>query len=416
MLKLLKTKDKELKRVLLEEEKRQKNSIDLIASENIAPEEVLNLLGSCLTNKYSEGYPEKRYYPGNENYDKIEEIAKKRALKLFGLSSKDWHVNVQAYSGAIANLAVYFSVLKPGDKILSMALSSGGHLSHGSKASFTGKLFDVHNYKVNENYDINYEQIEKIALEKKPKMIVSGFSAYPKKVDFKKIGEIAKKIGAFHLADISHIAGLVSSKMHPSPFPFADFIMTTTQKSLFGPRGAIIFVNKNSKFAKKEKIDLASLLDKAVFPGLQGGPHNNNIAAIASGLLISSSGESKKYFCQVVKNAKRLSGELANYGFDIVGGGTNTHLFLVDASIIGGGFEAEKILEKAGILANRNSISKDSSPFYPSAIRIGTYSVTSRGMGEKEMKKIAEFIYRVLIKKEDPLRIKKEIEIFLKSF
>ncbi|KKS83028.1 MAG: Serine hydroxymethyltransferase [Candidatus Wolfebacteria bacterium GW2011_GWC1_43_10] len=396
MFKTLKKKDRILSSLAEKEVKRQKNTIDLIASENIAPQGVLELLGSELTNKYSEGYPGKRYYPGNVYYDQIEELAKKRALKIFRLSSRNWHVNVQAYSGAVANLAVYLSVLKPGETILSMNLTAGGHLSHGSKVSFTGKLFNVVHYGVDKNYDIDYGELEKLARKHKPKMIISGASAYPKKINFEKIGKIAKKVSAYHLADISHYAGLVSAGYYPYPFKFSDFVMTTTHKSLFGPRAALIYISKNSSLAKKEKIDLPLLVDKAVFPGLQGGPHNNTIAAIAHGLWLTA--KNKKYYRQVVRNAKVLCAEMKKMGFVVVGGKTESHLFLVNVLGLGmNGFEAEKMLEKEGILANRNTVFGDISPFKPSAIRIGTYAVTSKGMKEKDMKKLAKKIYNVLV-------------------
>lgn len=413
----LKKTDKVLSDLAQKESKRQSESIDLIASENIAPCGVMELLGSELTNKYSEGYPGKRYYPGNEYYDQIETLCQVRALDVFKLKKSEWHANVQAYSGAIANLAIYLSILKPGETILSMSLTAGGHLSHGSKASFTGKLFNVVSYGVNENYDIDYKQLEKLATQHKPRIIVSGASAYPKKIDFKKIGEIAKKVGAYHLADISHYAGLVVAGAYPSPFQYSDFVMTTTHKSLFGPRAALIFARKNSSLAKKENLDLPTLLDKAIFPGLQGGPHNNTIAAVAHGLFLLKQDKVKKYLIQVAKNAKVFSEEMKKLGFDIIGGKTKSHLFLVKVTDLGmTGFDAEKLLEKANILANRNTIVNDKSPVWPSAIRIGTYSVTLKGMREKEIKKISEFIHRILIEKENPEKIGKEVRSFVSKF
>jgi glycine hydroxymethyltransferase len=404
MFDLTKKIDKKLSFLVEKEIERQNNQIDLIASENEAPGAVLELLGSRLTNKYTEGYPKRRYYPGGFYYDKIEELACKRALKLFSLSSNDWHVNVQSYSGAIANLEVYLSILKPSDTILSMSLSSGGHLSHGSKASFVSKFFNIVNYGVDENYNISYSEIEFLAKKTKPKLIISGASAYPKAIDFKCIGEIAKKVGAYHLSDISHYAGLISAKLYPSPFEFADFVTTTTHKSLFGPRAAIIFANKNSSVAKKNGVDLAAVIDKAVFPGLQGGPHNNTIAALASGFLLAS--KAKRYYRQVIRNSKALMEEMKKEGFDIVGGDTDSHMFLVRVSKFGiDGAEAEKKLERVGILANRNLIFGDSSALKPSAIRIGTYAVTSRGMKEKEMKIIAQIIGDVLIRKISPSKV-----------
>lgn len=410
-------KDKKLSDLIKKETERQEMTLDLIASENIAPKSVRDILGSVLVNKYSEGYPGKRYYPGNSNYDEIEKLTVLRALGLFKLSAKKWHVNTQAYSGAIANMAIYLSVLKPGDTILSLQLSSGGHLSHGSKASFTGKLFNTVCYKVDEEYRISYAEIEFLAKKVKPAMIVSGASAYPFAIDFNKIGAIAKKVGAYYLADISHYAGLVSAGFYPSPFESSDFVMTTTHKSLMGPRGAIIFANKNSLVAKKLGNDIVVAIDKAVFPGLQGGPHNHSIAAIANGLFLSKQTQAKKYYRQVVLNAKTLSSGLIKSGFKIVGGGTESHMLLINTLSLGmGGFEAEKLLEKSGILANRNTISGDSSPLHPSAIRIGTYSTTYRGMKEKEMILISGFLNRILIKKENPLSVKKDVIKLCKKF
>ncbi len=409
--------DKKLFSLLADEKARQKTTINMIASENFAPEGVLKLIGSELTNKYSEGYPKERYYPGNEIYDKIENLARLRALRLFKLSDKKWDVNVQPYSGAIANLAIYNAFLFPKDKILSMGLSSGGHLSHGSKASFTGKLFDFFHYEVDESYNIDYSKIKILAKKIKPKMIVSGASAYPKKIDFEKIGKIAQDVGAIHLADISHYAGLISAKKYPSPFGFSDIVMTTTHKSLFGPRAAVIFINKESKLFKKQKINPTKAINKAIFPGLQGGPHENIIAAIALGMELSSSKKASTYYSQVLKNAGALCSEMKKMGFEIVGGGTESHMFLFKTGNLKiNGALAEKLLEKGGILANRNMIFGDTSPFKPSAVRVGVYAVTTMGMKEKEMKTIAGFIKRILIDRESPKMIKKEAEILRKKF
>lgn len=398
MFNFLRGKDKVLIKFLKGEVARQRRVINLVASENIAPREVLKFLGSPLTNKYSEGYPSKRYYPGNFYYDKIEELTQKRALSIFNLKPSDWSVNVQPYSGAIANLAVFLALLKPGDTILSMDLASGGHLSHGSKVSFSGKLFKAVQYGVNQNYEIDYKEVEKLAQKYKPQIIISGASAYPKKINFKKFGLIAKKVGAYHLADISHYAGLISAGLYPSPFGFSDVVMTTTHKSLFGPRAALLYVSKKSLVAQKNGLDLVKAIDKAVFPGLQGGPHQNTIAAIAAGLFLTK--KNKKYFRQVLKNSLTLCEEMKKLGFEIVGGGTESHLFLVDVRKIGlDGLEAEKMLEKENILVNRNLIAKDTSPLRPSAIRLGTYWVTAKGLKEKEMKKIAQQIYRILVLK-----------------
>ena len=411
MFKALNKNDEPLLRLIESEELRQSRQLDLIASENEAPGPVLEILGSKLTNKYSEGYPGRRYYPGNVYYDKIEKLAQQRALKLFSLSDKDWHVNVQAYSGAIANLVVYLSALNVGNTILSMSLTSGGHLSHGSKASFTGKLFNVINYGVDEDYNISYSEIEFLAKKTKPAIIVSGASAYPKQIDFERIGKIAHKFGAYHLADISHYAGLISAGLYPAPFKNADFVTTTTHKSLFGPRAAVIFTNKKSKIAEKNKIDLPTATDKAVFPGIQGGPHNNTIAALTYGLKAAFGPKAKSYYKQVMKNSAALMEAMADKGFEIVGGGTGSHMFLVKTQPLGlNGAEAESRLEKSGILANRNTISGDTSPLKPSAIRMGTYSVTMRGMKEGEMKAIAGLIFESLFKKTSLLSVSDRVK------
>jgi glycine hydroxymethyltransferase len=412
--------DKALSSLLNQEKMRQKKTIDLIASENFAPKSVLALLGSELTNKYSEGYPGARYYPGNSIYDKIELLAQSRARQLFKLSEKKWHVNVQPYSGAIANLAIYSAFISPGDKILSLGLTAGGHLSHGSRVSLSGKLYSVVNYNVDKSYKISYSEIEFLAKKIKSKVIVSGASAYPGKIDFEKISKIALKYGALHLADISHYAGLISAKKYPSPFNSADVVMTTTHKSLFGPRAAVIFLNKESRIFRKMKIDATRMLDKAVFPGLQGGPHNNVIAAIAEGMRLSALTESKKYYGQVLKNSKAMCSELKKLGFEIVGEGTESHMFLIKTTALGlNGAEAEKILEKGGILANRNTIFGDLSPLKPSAIRIGTYAVTTMGMKEEEMKKIAGFIHGILMEGESSINldeIKEDVIKLCKKF
>ena len=412
----LKKSDPRLYKLISAEIKRQDETLDLIASENFVSPEILEVLGSPLTNKYSEGYPGKRYYPGNLYYDEIEELARTRALKAFKLNSKHWSVNVQPYSGSPANLAIYFALTKPGDILMGMDLASGGHLSHGHKATISGKLFKSIQYSVDKKTGlINYSEVEKLAKRHKPRIIISGYSAYPRKIDFKKFGEIAKSVGAYHLADISHIAGLVSAGFHSSPFPYADVVMTTTHKTLRGPRGAVIFSRKE-KILHASGFMLHEAIDKTIFPGIQGGPHNNAIAAIAVAFGEALKPNFKKYQQQIIKNARVLAESLKKYDFNLVSGGTDNHLLLIDLKNLDiGGLEAEKILESAGIIANRNSISGDTSPFNPSGLRLGAPAVTTKGFKEKEMKKIADWIYRLLIKKEKPSLIKKEVLKLLKQ-
>ncbi len=391
-------KDPVLEKLIKQEIKRQKETLAMIPSENLAPWEIFQFLGSPLTNKYSEGYPGRRYYPGNIYYDKIESLAQERVLKLFKLDPKKWHANVQPHSGSPANFAVYFALVKPGETIMGMKLADGGHLTHGHKVSATGIIWKSIQYGVNPKTGrIDYNEVAKLARKAKPKIIVSGFTAYPRKVDFKKFGQIARSVGAYHLADISHIAGLVAGGVHPAPFLSADAVMFTTHKSLRGPRGAVILVNKESLIAKKNKIDIAAAIDKAIIPGLQGGPHNNVTAAMAMTFLEASKPEFKAYANQIVKNAKVLADELKRLGFNLVGGGTETHLILADVRNFGlDGSDAEKRLERVGIIANRNSVPGDLSPFSPSGIRMGTPALTSRGMKEREMKLVAQLIYRAI--------------------
>ena len=376
------------KELIKKEIQRQKKVINLIPSENYASNDVLDALGSPLTNKYSEGYPGKRYYPGNEIYDQIETEVQNLAKKVFGLSSGR-HVNVQPYSGSPANAAVYMALLKPGDMIMGMKLSHGGHLTHGHKVSFSGIFYNSVQYGVNiKTGFIDYDEVSDLAKKHKPKILICGATAYPREIDFKKFSKIAKSVSAYLMADISHIAGLISTGLHPTPFPYADIVTTTTHKTLRGPRGAIIF-SKNKELAEK--------IDKAVFPGLQGGPHNNVIAAIGIAFEEALKPSFKKYQKQVVKNARVLADELKKYGFNLVSGGTDNHLILIDLKNKNiTGIEAEKKLEKAGIIANRNTVSGDESPFKPSGIRMGTPAVTTQGMKEKDMIKIAKKIYLIL--------------------
>lgn len=416
--KLLQKIDKELFQLVSKEIKRQKETIDLIASENITPQVIFELVGSPLMNKYSEGYPFKRYYPGNFYYDKIEILAQKRALKAFNLNEKNWAVNVQSYSGSPANLAVYNALLNPSDVLMGMSLESGGHLTHGHFVNFSGKIYKAIQYGLDEKTQlIDYNQVEKLAKKYKPKIIVCGTTSYPRKIDFYKFSKIAKKVNAYLLADISHIAGLVLAGLHPNPFKYCDIVTTTTHKTLRGPRGAIIFINRKSALAKKQNIDLESLINKSVFPGIQGGPHNNTTAAIALMFKLALTNQFKNYQKQIVKNSAVLSQELKKFGFRLVSGGTDNHLMVIDLRNTGfSGIEAEQILEKANIIANRNVVPGDLKPFKPSGIRLGTPAVTTRGMKEKEMKLIAFFIFRLLIKKEKPEIIKKEVLDLLKKF
>lgn len=400
-------RDKKIENLIKKEAIRQRETIDLIASENFVSNDVREALGSVLTNKYSEGYPGKRYYPGNVYYDEIEELAKERALKVFRLNPKEWHVNVQPYSGSPANLAILTALVEPGETIMGMALSSGGHLTHGHKVSATGKFWKSVQYTVNQKTGlIDFKAVSELAKKEKPKVIISGFTAYPRRVNFKKFGEIAKSVGAYHVADISHIAGLVAAGVHPSPFPYTDAVMTTTHKTLRGPRGAVILCRK----------ELAEKIDKAVFPGLQGGPHNNATAGKAVAFFEALQPSFKNYAKQIVKNAKALSEALTKKGFKLVTGGTDTHLLLLDAQSVGlDGMTAEKKLEAVGIIANRNTIPGDPSPFKPSGIRIGTPAVTSMGMKEKEMKEIADLIHQTLTGGK-PHTISKAVQKLAKKF
>ncbi len=396
--------DKKLDLLNKKEERRQRDTINLIASENYMSPAVRKALSSVVSNKYAEGYPGARYYPGcEEAIDPIERITQERALKLMKISSGTWGVNVQALSGVPANLAVLFAILKPGDSALGMKLSAGGHLSHGHPASITGKLFKFHQYGLDKNERIDYKEVEKLAKLHKPKLIICGASAYSRTVDFKRFYAIAKKHNALLMADIAHIAGLVATGVHPSPFPHSDIVTTTTHKTLRGPRGALIFARK----------ELMPKINKSVFPGMQGGPHNNQTLAIGVALYEAQKKSFITYTKNVVKNAKTLASELEKRGFKIVSGGTDNHLFLLDLknNKLSGG-DAEQILYAVGIIANRNSVPDDPrKPFDPSGIRIGTPAITTRGLGEKEVKKIAEWIADVL---ENPTeknkkRIKKEV-------
>lgn len=398
-------KDTQIKKLIEAEKKRQKSVINLIASENIVSKDVLAALGSELTNKYAEGYSGHRYYGGNEVVDKVEDMAIDRALKLFKLKSNDWHVNVQALSGSPANLAVYLALVPQGGKIMGMSLDQGGHLTHGHKVSATGKFWVQVPYGVDKNTEVlNYDSLKEIALREKPAIIVGGYTAYPREIDFKKLREVADACGALLMVDMSHIAGLVAGGAYPSPFLHADIVTTTVHKTLRGPRSAMIFSRNDKKIVNKngKEQTLGELIDKAVFPGLQGGPHLNQVAAVAVALKEASSPAFKKYAQQIKKNAKVLASELAGKGWRIISGGTDSHLILVDTWMDGKGIsgkDASDKLEKEGIIVNKNAIPYDTRPpVDPSGIRLGTAAETTRGKKEKDMKKIAERIDKILRK------------------
>lgn len=397
----LKKSDPKIAKLIAAETKRQQETLDLIPSENIVSAAVLEAVGSQLINKYSEGYAGKRYYAGNTVADDVELLAIGRAKKLFKLGD-EWRVNVQALSGSPANMAVYFALLNPKDAVMGMALSSGGHLTHGSPANFSGKLFHIVSYDVGKDGLLDYGEIRRIARKEKPKMIIAGATAYSRIIDFEKFGKIAQEVGAFLMVDMAHIAGLVAADVHPSPFPYADVVTTTTHKTLRGPRGALIFSRADRMIAsrknKDKKISISRAIDQTVFPGLQGGPHDNQTAAIAVALGEAMRPAFKIYGRQIIKNARALAKHLQKLGFQIVSGGTDDHLMLIDLTNLGiTGKEAQDRLEKVGIIVNRNTIPHDTrSPFDPSGIRIGTPSLTTRGMKEQEMKEVAALIHNTL--------------------
>ncbi len=396
-------KDTQVKKLIDAEKKRQKKVINLIASENYVSKDVLEALGSELTNKYAEGYSAARYYGGNEQVDKIEDLCKERALKLFGLSAEEWHVNVQALSGSPANLAVYLACVPKGEKIMGMALDQGGHLTHGHKVSATGKFWTQIPYGLDQTTEVlNYDLLRELAMKEKPKIIVAGYTAYPRRIDWAQMRGIADGAEALLMVDMSHIAGLVAGGAYPPPFPYADVVTTTTHKTLRGPRSALIFSRKDSR-------ELGKKIDKAVFPGLQGGPHVNQIAAIAVALKEAATPAFKKYAAQVVKNAAVLSDELKSLGWRIISGGTDSHLILVDTWNDGrknekgagmvSGKDASDRLEKHGIIVNKNAIPFDARPpVDPSGIRLGTAAETTRGKKEKDFKMIAKKIDAILRK------------------
>ena len=404
----LKKQDSQIYKAAVGELKRQEEGIEMVASENYVSEAVLEALGTVLTNKYSEGYPGRRYYAGQEFTDAVENLAIERAKKLFGAE----HVNVQPISGAPANLAAFVSVLKPGDKVLGMDLSHGGHLTHGHPAVFASKIYKFIPYKTEKDGSIDYDKLEKLAIKEKPRMVLAGFSAYSRQLDYKRISEIAKKVGAVSMMDMAHIAGLVAGKAIPNPVPYFDIVTTTTHKTLRGPRGGMILCKK----------EFAAGVDKAVFPGLQGGPHMNNIAtkAVAFGEALKPA--FKTYAKQVVKNTQALAKELEKFGFKIIFGKTENHIVLVDVFSSKGvtGKEAETVLDKAGITINKNMIPDDPrGAADPSGIRLGPPAITTRGMKEKEIKIIAKWINEVVENRSNEKvlkNIKKEVTALCKKF
>ena len=387
---------------------RQEYNLELIASENFVSEAVLEAQGSVLTNKYAEGYPGKRYYGGCHEVDVVENLAIDRAKELFGAD----HANVQPHSGSQANMAVYFTVLNPGDTVLGMNLAHGGHLTHGSPVNFSGKLFNIVPYGVTkENQTIDYEEAERLAVEHKPKMIVVGASAYPRTIDFEAFRRIADKVGAVVMVDMAHIAGLVAAGLHPSPIPYAEFVTTTTHKTLRGPRGGMILCRED--YAKK--------LNSNIFPGIQGGPLMHVIAAKAVAFKEALTPEFREYQGQIVKNAKALATALTGRGFKLTSGGTDNHLMLVDLTETGlTGKVAEEALDRAGITVNKNGIPFDTrSPFITSGIRIGTPAATTHGLKEKEMELVAGFIADVLANVEDAAKlaaVKNDVNALMKRF
>lgn len=384
--------DEEIYSLVEKELEREQDGIELIASENFASEAVMEAMGSYLTNKYAEGYPSKRYYGGCQVVDEVEELARERAKKLFGAE----HANVQPHSGSQANMAVYFTILQPGDTVLGMNLSHGGHLTHGSAVNFSGRLYNFVSYGVNKETErIDYEEVRRLALEYKPKLIVAGASAYSRIIDFKKLKEICDEVAAYFMVDMAHIAGLVATGAHPSPVPYADFVTSTTHKTLRGPRGGLILCKE--KYAKA--------LDKNIFPGIQGGPLMHTIAAKAVCFKEALQPEFKEYIDRVVKNCKVLAEELVKYDFKLVSNGSDNHLILVDLNNKDiTGKDAEKLLDSIGITVNKNTVPNETkSPFVTSGIRIGTAAVTTRGFDEEDMKEVAALINDAIENKDENL-------------
>ncbi len=385
MLSALEQYDPQIYELLTQEKARQSGSIRMIPSENYVSKAVMQATGSCLTNKYAEGYPGRRYYEGQQVTDLIETLAIERAKKVFGAD----HANVQSYSGSVANVAAYSALIGPGDTIMGLSLINGGHLTHGWKASFTSQVYSSVQYSVNPSTGrFDYDQIEEFARKHRPKIIISGATAYPREIDFEIFGQIAARVDAYHVSDIAHISGLVVAGIHKSPVPYADVVSTTTHKTLRGPRGGMLLC----------KAEHAQALDRAVFPGLQGGPHMHTVTAIAVALAEADTPEFVQYAEQIVKNARRLAERLMEYGFDLVSGGTDNHLMLIDLRNKGvAGKKFAKALDRARIVTNYNTVPGDTAPpFNPSGVRLGTPAVTTRGMKEAEMDVIAGFFKRVI--------------------
>jgi glycine hydroxymethyltransferase len=413
--------DKDIEDLIAAETNRQAEGLEMIPSENHTSGDVLKALGSRLTDKYSEGYPGKRYYGGCEIVDKVENLARDRAKALFGVT----HANVQPYSGSPANMAVYFALANPGDTVMGMALYFGGHMTHGLKVNFSGKWFNSVQYNTDKTGYLDYDAMAALVIEHKPKLIFVGATAYPRIFDWKRLREIADLCGAYLVADISHIAGLVVGGVHPSPAGIADIITTTTHKTLRGPRGAMILCNGNPSTPTKNvplsRENLPTLIDRAIIPGLQGGPHNHQTAAIAVALREAARPEFKEYAAQIVKNAQRLADNLTSKGYELVTGGTDNHLLLVDLTnkgIIGA--DAEKALGLAGITANKNTVPFDPRPpFSPSGIRFGTPALTTRGLKENEMDQVAEWIDRAVSANGNDGKleaVRQEISAFVKDY
>ncbi|MEI7674483.1 MAG: serine hydroxymethyltransferase [bacterium] len=418
-------KDKTLQSLVDAEEKRQHEGLELIPSENYASKDVLDALGSIYTNKYSEGYPGKRYYGGQENTDKVEQLAIDRAKELFGAD----HANVQPHSGAPANIAVYEAWLEPGDTILAMRLDHGGHLTHGAPVTASAKLYRFVRYGLSdiETGEIDYEAMRAVALKERPKLIIAGFSGYPRSLDYKKFVEIGNEVGAVLMADMAHIAGLIAGKALPNPFDYGfHIITTTTHKTLRGPRGGLILtkgtVSNPLRAPEKTIENLPTLIDRQVFPGIQGGPHMNNILAKAVAFGEALEPEFQQYAKQVLKNSKQLAEDLKKEGFKLVTGGTDNHLIMIDmpSSFNINGRETQETLDKIGLTANCNAIPDDKlPPFRPSGLRLGTPAITTRGLKEKDMRLIADWMKRAIMSRDDDKKlaeIKKEVVEFSKKF